>query len=139
MVNKMEKADTRRKIMFYLNPEGSAAERYVCGEIDRLPQGERGKVWRAALLSGFALRKQDPRLTNMLAEFLDDRTTFEDMVLIMQAVFPEEMKNFGNRGPASALPVSTSSRPDENRTEQDETRSNARAMFGQSEKGRGNQ
>ncbi|MDZ7324917.1 plasmid partitioning/stability family protein [Kosakonia sacchari] len=126
----MDKPDTRRKIMFYLNPESSDADRYVCDEIDRMPQGERGKVWRAALVSGFALRKQDTRLPNMLAELLNEHTTFEEMVTVMQAVFPEEMKRFENRGRAVHD-------LQKQRTEDalmgvpgDETRSNAQAMFG---------
>ncbi|WP_226066769.1 plasmid partitioning/stability family protein [Dickeya zeae] len=128
----MEKPDTRRKIMFYLNPESSMADRYVCDEIDRMPQGDRGKTWRAALLAGFALRKQDSRLPHMLAELLTEHTTFEEMVLVMQAVFPEEMKTFGARRPGTVTKAPTM--PEGQRTEaeakpRDETQENAKAMF----------
>lgn len=131
LVNEMDKPDTRRKITFYLNPESNAAERYVCEETDRLPQGERGNVWRAALLSGFALRKQDERLPHLLAAQLNESTTFEEMVLLMQAVFPEEMKAFGNRRTAVQAPAkglgSVSPAPG---SDDNETLNNARAMFG---------
>ncbi len=134
LVKDMEKADKRRKIMFYLNPESGPAERYVCEEIDRISQGERGKVWRATLLAGFALRKQDGRLPHMLAELLTEDTTFEEMILVMQAVFPEEMKSFGERQPLSTRQVSkvlSGQGPSANVSqEQDETRANAQAMFG---------
>lgn len=131
LVNEMDKPDTRRKITFYLNPESNAAERYVCDETDRLPQGERGNVWRAALLSGFALRKQDERLPHLLAAQLNESTTFEEMVLLMQAVFPEEMKAFGNRRPAAQTPAKVQgSAPPAPPEDDNETLSNARAMFG---------
>lgn len=126
----MDKPDNRRKITFYLNPESSAAERYVCEETDRLPQGERGNVWRAALLSGFALRKQDKRLPHLLAAQLTDSTTFDEMVLLMQAVFPEEMKALGSRRPA-ARDVQEAERHEQVSTDEDddETRRNAQNMF----------
>lgn len=126
----MDKPDKRRKITFYLNPESSAAERYVCEETDRLPQGERGNVWRAALLSGFALRKQDERLPHLLAAQLTDSTTFEEMVLLMQAVFPEEMKALGSRRPA-VRDVQEAERHEQVSTDEDddETRRNAQNMF----------
>lgn len=131
LVNLMDKPDTRRKITFYLNPESSAAERYVCEETDRMPQGERGNVWRATLLSGFALRKQDERLPHLLAAQLTESTTFEEMVLLMQAVFPEEMKAFGNRRPAekASTEARTHGKVSPER-EGDETLRNAQAMFG---------
>lgn len=128
----MDKPDTRRKITFYLNPESGAAERYVCDEIDNMPQGERGRVWRATMLAGFALRKQDVRLPQLLAELLTEDTTFEEMILVMQAVFPEEMKAFGNRRPVREnVPENSHSAEGAGKaqTEQDETRDNARAMF----------
>lgn len=131
LVDEMDKPDTRRKITFYLNPESNAAERYVCDETDRLPQGERGNVWRAALLSGFALRKQDERLPHLLAAQLNESTTFEEMVLLMQAVFPEEMKTFGNRRTAGQAPSKTKgSAPAAPVADDNETLNNARAMFG---------
>lgn len=134
----MEKPDTRRKIMFYLNPESSDADRYVCDEIDRMPQGDRGRVWRAALVSGFALRKQDARLPNMLAELLNEHTTFDEMVTVMQAVFPEEMNRLENRtaaGQDRSLPVP--GKEDTTMTG-DETRENAQAMFGYRNPDKGN-
>ncbi|MFX4313019.1 plasmid stability protein [Enterobacter sp. 63] len=127
----MDKPDTRRKITFYLNPESSAAERYVCEETDRMPQGERGNVWRAALLSGFALRKQDERLPHLLAAQLTESTTFEEMVLLMRAVFPEEMKALDGRRQASGKEPKVASQEQELVEDtDDETRRNAQHMFG---------
>lgn len=127
----MDKPDTRRKITFYLNPESSAAERYVCEETDRIPQGERGNVWRAALLSGFALRKQDERLPHLLAAQLTESTTFEEMVLLMQAVFPEEMKALDGRRQASGKEPKVASQEQASVADtDDETRRNAQHMFG---------
>lgn len=131
LAENMDKPDTRRKIMFYLNPESSEAERYVCDEIDRISQGERGRVWRATMLSGFALRKQDPRLANMLAELLNENTTFEEMVMVMQAVFPEEMKGLANRRPVAPAQPAPVAQETPQAQPGDETRDNARAMFGQ--------
>lgn len=135
LAENMDKPDTRRKIMFYLNPESSEAERYVCDEIDKISQGERGRVWRATLLAGFALRKQDPRLANMLAELLNENTTFEEMVMVMQAVFPEETKGLVNRKPAATVIQDRDSKGTLPAPSDDETRDNARAMFGQAKKG----
>ncbi|WP_333500617.1 plasmid partitioning/stability family protein [Kluyvera sp. CHPC 1.2972] len=127
----MDKPDTRRKITFYLNPESSAAERYVCEETDRMPQGERGNVWRAALLSGFALRKQDERLPHLLAAQLTESTTFEEMVLLMQAVFPEEMKALDGRRQAFGKERKVASQEQAGTADtDDETRRNAEKMFG---------
>lgn len=125
----MPKSDKRRKITFYLNPEGSAADRYACDVIERVPQGDRGGFWRAALLAGFALGKQDERLPHMLAAQLTEYSTFEEMVLVMKAVFPEAMSSFGERRTAEpAAAKSVSELKDE--CGEDETLKNARAMFG---------
>lgn len=131
LAENMDKPDTRRKITFYLNPESSEAERYVCDEIDRISQGERGRVWRATMLAGFALRKQDPRLANMLAELLNENTTFDEMVMVMQAVFPEEMKRLTNRRPVAPSHSGSVAEDTPQALSGDETRDNARAMFGQ--------
>ena len=131
----MDKPDPRRKITFYLNPESNAAERHVCEEIEKMPQGERGNVWRATLLSGFALRKQDERLPHLLAAQLTDSTTFDEMVLLMQSVFPEEMKALNGRRPASRNGPEGASAEQESSSDTDsdtdnETRRNAQNMFG---------
>ncbi|MBL5901170.1 plasmid stability protein [Lelliottia amnigena] len=125
----MPKSDKRRKITFYLNPEGSAADRYACDAIERMPQGDRGGFWRAALLAGFALGKQDDRLPHMLAAQLTEYSTFEEMVLVMKAVFPEAMSSFGERRTAEPAAVRIVSEMKEENGE-DETLKNARAMFG---------
>ncbi|CZZ85291.1 plasmid partitioning/stability family protein [Enterobacter asburiae] len=130
----MDKPDPRRKITFYLNPESNAAERYVCEEIEKMPQGERGNLWRAALLSGFALRKQDERLPHLLAAQLTESTTFEEMVLLMQSVFPEEMKALDGRRPASGKEPEVACQEQASTADtadtDDETRRNAQNMFG---------
>ncbi|MEY8712265.1 plasmid partitioning/stability family protein [Mangrovibacter phragmitis] len=125
----MMNMDTRRKINFYLNPERNEADRYVCEVIDSLPQGERGQVWRAAMLAGFALRKQDSRLPNLLAELLTAETSFADIIQLMRAVFPEEMARTGWSVPAG--PVATAPQTPQVPSVEDETRDNARQMFGQ--------
>ncbi len=60
-------------------------------------------LWRATMLAGFALRKPNTRLANILAELLNENTTFEEMMMVMQAIFSEEMKGLVNRKPAATL------------------------------------
>lgn len=120
--------------MFYLNPESSAADRFVCGKIDAMPQGERGRSWRAALLTGFALGKQDERIPYLISELLDENTTFDDILQLMKAIFPREMDNFqqdrqqdvspGQQIKSQQAPIHRESDP------KAETRANARGMFG---------
>lgn len=71
--------DTRRKILFYINPESNQADKYVCDRLDNIPQGDRGRMNRAALLSGYTLQRIDSRLPYLLAELLTENTTTEEI------------------------------------------------------------
>lgn len=122
--------DTRRKIVFYLNPERNEADRWVCDEMDRLPQKERGQVSRATMLAGFALRKQDIRLPNVLAELLNAGTTFADIAQVMRAVFPDDMARMG-WGDPDGQARGTAAQQEKPAEVRDETRENAMKMFGQ--------
>ena len=128
--------DTRRKISFYLNPENNAADKYVCDEIDKTPQGDRGKLWRAALLTGFAFRKQDSRLPNLIAELLNEHTTFDEMIQLMKAIFPDEMVSLGG-GQVKERPITEQRQatPPAKPEQADETRDNARGLFGKPNRG----
>lgn len=123
--------DARRRILFNLTPETSGADSYVCDEIEKVPQGERGKLFRATMLAGFALRKQDPRLPNLLAELLDEKTSFDDIINILRVIYPQQInailektegKDKSSISPADAQP--------ENKTLVDKTtRDNAKKLF----------
>ncbi|QHM74052.1 plasmid partitioning/stability family protein [Mixta intestinalis] len=112
----------RRKILFNLNPENNPADRYVCECLARIAQGDRGRMNRAALLSGFALQRIDPRLPHILAELLTSNTTVDEILQVIRAVLPSE----------KSREISQSS----GKTEPDEpagdiTRKNALNIFGQ--------
>ncbi|EKS7814736.1 MULTISPECIES: plasmid partitioning/stability family protein [Edwardsiella] len=120
--------DTRRKIMFYLNPETNEADRFVCQKTDETPQGERGRLWRAALLTGFAFGKQDARLPYLFSELLNDGTSFGDLLQLLRAVYPREVDALlQGRGENEIASVS---RTVATTTGDEETRNNARQMFG---------
>ncbi|WP_379962616.1 plasmid partitioning/stability family protein [Edwardsiella ictaluri] len=122
--------DTRRKITFYLNPETNEADRYVCQKTDETPQGERGRLWRAALLTGFAFGKQDERLPYLFSELLNRGTSFDDLLQLLRAVYPREVDALlqsQSRGGSESTPPSKSSATT---ADDEETRNNARQMFG---------
>ncbi|EDS6807032.1 plasmid stability protein [Salmonella enterica subsp. enterica serovar Legon] len=120
--------DTRRKITFYLNPETNEADRFACKKTDETPQGERGRLWRAALLTGFAFGKQDERLPYLFSELLNKNTSFEDLIQLLRAVYPREMDDLLKvRGDAA---TGNSSEPvDDVKSTEDETRDNAKGLF----------
>lgn len=123
--------DKRRKISFYLNPESNTADKYVCDEIDKMPQGDRGRHWRAAMLAGFAFRKQDNRLPNLIAELLNENTTFDEIIQLMKAIFPEEMLSLMERqSKAGAISDIKTAVSPSNQTKINETRDNAKNLFG---------
>ncbi|EBZ0493704.1 plasmid stability protein [Salmonella enterica subsp. enterica serovar Infantis] len=123
--------DTRRKITFYLNPETNEADRFVCQKTDETPQGERGRLWRAALLTGFAFGKQDERLPFLFSELLNRNTSFDDLLQLLKAVYPRETEAL-LQGRGREV-VTVNSQPPEQKNEQvssdDETRSNALGLF----------
>lgn len=121
--------DTRRKITFYLNPETNEADRYVCQKTDETPQGERGRLWRAALLTGFAFGKQDERLPYLFSELLNSGTSFDDLLQLLRAVYPREvdalLQGESRGGSESTFP----SKPSTTAADDEETRNNAKKMF----------
>lgn len=128
--------DTRRKITFYLNPETNEADRYVCQKTDDTPQGERGRLWRAALLTGFAFGKQDDRLPFLFSELLNRDTSFDDLLQLLKAVYPQETEAL-LQGRAREV-LSATAQPPERKSaplsSDDETRNNAQTLFGGSGK-----
>ncbi|MEH3581432.1 plasmid partitioning/stability family protein [Enterobacter cloacae] len=124
--------DTRRKITFYLNPETNEADRFVCQKTDETPQGDRGRLWRAALLTGFAFGKQDERLPFLFSELLNRDTSFDDLLQLLKAVYPRETEALLQGRAREA--VTTAPQPPEQTsdsvTSDDETRNNARGLFG---------
>lgn len=126
--------DARRRILFNLTPETSGADSYVCEEIEKVPQGERGKLFRSTMLAGFALRKQDPRLPNLLAELLDEKTSFDDIINILRVIYPQQIKTMLKNSEHQqniSNPCSTpSNKPEEGEAmPEDVTRANARKLL----------
>lgn len=118
--------DTRRKIQFYINPKSSLGEAYADSHTDETPQGERGRLWKAAMLSGFALERIDPRLPFLLSELLSENTTAEEVLQVIRAVSPRSVTA---QTPSQTEIVPEPAEASPNATV-DETRSNARGMFG---------
>lgn len=128
--------DTRRKITFYLNPETNEADRYVCQKTDDTPQGERGRLWRAALLTGFAFGKQDDRLPFLFSELLNRDTSFDDLLQLLKAVYPQETEALlqGRAREVVSATVQSPERKSVPLSSDDETRNNAQTLFGGSGK-----
>lgn len=93
--------DTRRKVAFYLYPESSAADRYLCDELEAISVKDRGRVMRTLLLAGAALRQQDARAPGVLAEMLTDKTTLTDLVSVLRGVIPDAFNGVSVPAPAS--------------------------------------
>ncbi|EEE0460459.1 plasmid partitioning/stability family protein [Salmonella enterica] len=123
--------DTRRKITFYLNPETNEADRFVCQKTDETPQGERGRLWRAALLTGFAFGKQDERLPFLFSELLNRNTSFDDLIQLLKAVYPREVEALLQGRIKENVPVERTETNLSSQTPnaEDETRNNAKELF----------
>lgn len=117
--------DTRRKIQFYINPKSSLGEAYADSHTDETPQGERGRLWKAAMLSGFALERIDPRLPFLLSELLSENTTAEEVLQVIRAVSPKHVTAQLGEAEKDIEPVGAA-----RNDSVDETRSNAKGMFG---------
>lgn len=115
--------DARRKITFYLNPETNEADRLVCQKTDETPQGERGRLWRAALLTGFAFGKQDERLPFLFSELLNRNTSFDDLIQLLKAIYPREVEGLLQKQERDNVP------PPQTTSIDDETRNNAKGLF----------
>lgn len=83
--------DNRRKIQFYLSPDKLEADKYVCDQLDSIPQGDRGRIQRAAMLAGFALQKVEGRIPFLLSELLNDKTSREEVVQILRMLLPSDL------------------------------------------------
>lgn len=117
--------DTRRKIQFYINAQTSPGEAFADELTGKTAQGERGRLWKAAMLSGFALQRIDPRLPHILSELLSEQTTAEEVIKVIQAVSPKTEQTGPNKEPVPASSPQIQSTPDHD----DETRKNALGMF----------
>ena len=85
----MSMADNR-KCSFYIYPERNAADRVADRFLEKLPQKERGRAMRAMMLCGAALMKQDERLPFLIAEFLTDSTSMQDIQRIISSTLPQQ-------------------------------------------------
>ena len=79
-----------RKCSFYIYPERNAADRVADGFLEKLPQKERGRAMRAMMLCGAALMKQDERLPFLIAEFLTETTSMQDIQRIISNTLPQQ-------------------------------------------------
>ena len=122
--------DTRRKIQFYLNPETNQADRCVDAVLNNTPQGDRGRLQRAAMLSGFALHKIDPRIPFLLSELLTENTTFSETLQVIKAVLPAAQAERLEEIIQTAPPENIAEKHPLQAGAEDETRSNARGIFG---------
>ncbi|WP_312836758.1 plasmid partitioning/stability family protein [Pantoea sp.] len=125
--------DTRRKILFYINPSSSQADGYVNARLDSVPQGERGKLQRVAMVSGFALQKIDPRIPFLLTELLTENTSAEEILQILKAVLQRDIIA---TEPVSSVTAEKSvsknaveSTPPATSDDEDITRKNSRNLF----------
>ncbi|WP_459515121.1 plasmid partitioning/stability family protein [Erwinia amylovora] len=86
-----------RKCSFYIYPDRNAADRVADGLLEKLPQKERGRAMRAMMLCGAALMKQDERLPFLIAEFMTDRTSMQDIQRIISSTLPQQEQDDINR------------------------------------------
>ncbi|MDE1188887.1 MAG: plasmid partitioning/stability family protein [Pantoea sp.] len=119
--------DTRRKIQFYINPKSSPGEEFADAFTESTQQGERGRLWKAAMLSGFALQRIDPRLPFLLSELLSEKTTAEEVLQVIRAVSP---KNLSAEQASASAQTPEVECPPVQPDAADETRNNAKQMFG---------
>ncbi|EPZ8357845.1 plasmid partitioning/stability family protein [Enterobacter hormaechei] len=120
--------DARRKIMFYLNPETNIADSIVNETLDSIPQGERGRLNRAALIAGIALYRQDARIPFLISELLNKDTQFNDIVQLLKSVYPLEMAKL-MASTQTDKDKATSSTAAEQHDEQDTTKANAQSLL----------
>lgn len=120
--------DARRKIMFYLNPETNIADSIVNETLDSIPQGERGRLNRAALIAGIALYRQDARIPFLISELLNKNTQFADIVQLLKSVYPLEMAEWMN-STQTDKDKTTSANAAEQQIEKDTTKANAQSLL----------
>jgi len=77
-----------KKIQFNLYPDENIGDEEAIEAIQTIRQKERGRAYRAFLLSGVALFKLDKRLPYLLAELLTPEVTLEEVKSIFNSVLP---------------------------------------------------
>ncbi|WP_241647640.1 plasmid partitioning/stability family protein [Rosenbergiella metrosideri] len=77
-----------KKIQFNLYPDENIGDEEAIEAIQAIRQKERGRAYRAFLLSGVALFKLDKRLPYLLAELLTPEITLEEVKSIFNSVLP---------------------------------------------------
>ena len=84
--------DKRRTITFKINPDSNVADNVVSSTLDSVPQGERGRLSRAALAAGLALYRQDARLPFILCELLTHDLSYSEIEQILKSIQVGERK-----------------------------------------------
>lgn len=121
--------DTRRKIQFYLNPETHEADNYANVVLDQTPQGERGRLMRAAMIGGFALQKLDPRLPFLLTELLNSNTSREEVMQLIRTIVLMPDSSIVSAVSAAVPPSTAQSVPAQSGADEELTRNNARGIL----------
>lgn len=94
--------DKRRTITFKINPESNVADNVVSTTLDSVPQGERGRLSRAALAAGLALYRQDARLPFLLCELLTHNLSYIEIEQLLKSVQVGSQKGLASAGNDSA-------------------------------------
>lgn len=121
--------DTRRKILFYINPANSQADQFASLALDSVIQGERGRLQRASMLAGLALHKIDPRLPFLLSELLTETTTEDEIMQVISVLLPKGIHKPDTPAQDKQIPGQDVREPEVKGADEDETRRNAKAMF----------
>lgn len=119
----------RRKIQYYIFPEKMEADAYVDSVLESIPQGDRGRILRAATLAGFALHKVESRIPHLLAELLNSKTSKDEILQILRAVIPDDIQSVAPLSKAGEGQRPQVSAEAESRDAEDQTRQNAKGMF----------
>lgn len=120
----------RRKIQYYIFPEKMEADAYVDSVLESIPQGDRGRILRAATLAGFALHKVESRIPYLLAELLNAKTSKGEILQILKAVIPDDMESIipepkAKNSQQPEMPTGLEKKTDT----EEETRLNAKGLF----------
>ncbi|HBT1935235.1 MULTISPECIES: plasmid partitioning/stability family protein [Klebsiella pneumoniae complex] len=116
--------DKRRTITFKINPDSNVADNVVSSTLDSVPQGERGRLSRAALAAGLALYRQDARLPFILCELLTHDLSYSEIEQILKSIQIGERKRETTTGTNLSDDTEKKSPADDN-----ETKSNARKLI----------
>lgn len=116
--------DKRRTITFKINPESNVADNVVSTTLDSVPQGERGRLSRAALAAGLALYRQDARLPFLLCELLTHNLSFTEIEQIFKSIQLGEKKGEDETGTNQ-----TSGEAESTSYTEDKTKDNGRKLI----------